>query len=270
MDPRLRFFYDLVRIVNFFQREQASPMVYILENTHPGEKVTTVVRSAGNLVQAFIGAPVVIDAADLGAATHRVRLFWSNMMQPEFLQAALPKLLIPSISLCSILKAHHIPTRPGHSDRPPFVTHNQLGGARLCMPTVVSYLGSRAFRPKENGNPGEGEVFNTESNLWEELDAEEKEQLMGYTPGDTAAAGVSEADRAIRLGRALEGNTMRRHREPTPPEPEESNLQLGGGALCKQPLRLSTMCLTSGKWSLQNPPFSNRPEFFSNGQPKSW
>ena len=77
------------------------------------------------------------------------------------------------------------------------------------MPTVVSYLGSRAFRPKENGNLGEGEAFNTENNLWEEPDAEEKEQLMGYTPIDTAAAGVSEADRAIRLGRALEGNTMR-------------------------------------------------------------
>ena len=77
------------------------------------------------------------------------------------------------------------------------------------MPTVVSYLGSRAFKPKENGNPGEGEVFNTESNLWEEPDAEEKEQLQGYTPGDTAAVGVSEAERAIRLGRALEGNTMR-------------------------------------------------------------
>ena len=79
----------------------------------------------------------------------------------------------------------------------------------MCMPTVVSYLGSRAFRPKENGNPGEGEFFNTESNLWEELDAKEKEQLMGYIPGDTAAVRVSEADRAVRLGRALEGNTMR-------------------------------------------------------------
>ena len=75
MDPRFRVFHDLVRIVNFFQREQASPMVYILENTHPREKVTRAVQSAGNLIHAFIGAPVVIDAADLGAAAHRVRLF---------------------------------------------------------------------------------------------------------------------------------------------------------------------------------------------------
>ena len=77
------------------------------------------------------------------------------------------------------------------------------------MPTIVSYLHSNAFRPKENGNPGEGEVFNTVSLEWEEPDAEEKEGLMGYSVGETAAPGVTDADRAIRLGRALEGNTMR-------------------------------------------------------------
>ena len=33
--------------------------------------------------------------------------------------------------------------------------------------------------------------------------------LLGYAAGDTAAPMVAEAERAIRLGRALEGNTMR-------------------------------------------------------------
>ena len=77
------------------------------------------------------------------------------------------------------------------------------------MPTVVSYLHSNAFRPKENGNPGEGEVFNTISLEWEELDTEEKEQLLGFAAGGPAAPGVTKAKRAIWLGRALEGNTMR-------------------------------------------------------------
>ena len=77
------------------------------------------------------------------------------------------------------------------------------------MPTVVSYLRSNAFRSKENGNPGEGEVFNTINLEWEEHDAEEKEMLLGYAAGDTLASGVLESERAIRLGRALEGNTMR-------------------------------------------------------------
>ena len=78
-----------------------------------------------------------------------------------------------------------------------------------ALTTVVSYLHSNAFRPKENGNPGEGEVFNTISLEWEEPDAEEKEMLLGYAAGDTLASGVTEAERGIRLGRALEGNTMR-------------------------------------------------------------
>ena len=38
---------------------------------------------------------------------------------------------------------------------------------------------------------------------------EEKELLLGYAAGDQSAPGVTEAERAIRLGRALEGNTMR-------------------------------------------------------------
>ena len=77
------------------------------------------------------------------------------------------------------------------------------------MPTIVSYLLSNAFRPKENGTPGEGQVFNKVSNKWEEPDAEEKEMLLGFNRCDTAAIGVSDEDRSIRIGRALDANTMR-------------------------------------------------------------
>ena len=77
------------------------------------------------------------------------------------------------------------------------------------MPTIVSYLLSHAFRPKENGTPGEGQVFNMMSNNWEEPDAEEKEMLLGFNRGDTAAIGVSDEERSIRIGRALDANTMR-------------------------------------------------------------
>ena len=77
------------------------------------------------------------------------------------------------------------------------------------MPTVVPYLLSNAYRQKNDGAPGGGQLFNKHSNEWDEPDAEEKKQLLGYTPGDTAALGVSDEDRSIRLGRALDGNTMR-------------------------------------------------------------
>ena len=77
------------------------------------------------------------------------------------------------------------------------------------MPTVVSYLHSNAFRAKHNGEPGEGQVYNGLPGQWEEPDADEKELLLGYLPGDTAAPGISDKERAIRLGRALDANVMR-------------------------------------------------------------
>ena len=75
MDPRFRYFYDMVTIINFFQREQTTPFVYILDNTYQGEKSTPAVIKAGELVHTFLGAPILVDAADLGEPTHRMRLF---------------------------------------------------------------------------------------------------------------------------------------------------------------------------------------------------
>ena len=123
---------------------------------------------AGELVQSIIGSPVLIDVADLGAAAHRVCLFWTNFIKPELLQAALPKGITPAPTLSKILHHNHIPTEPVHEDRFPFARHNKVGGTRLCMPTIVSYLRSNAFRPKATGSPGEGEVDNTQAKTWEE------------------------------------------------------------------------------------------------------
>ena len=50
MDPCFHYFYDLVRIINFFQLEQATPLIYILENTYLGEQCTAAVTKASNLV----------------------------------------------------------------------------------------------------------------------------------------------------------------------------------------------------------------------------
>ena len=77
------------------------------------------------------------------------------------------------------------------------------------MPTVVSYLHSNAFRAKDNGALGEGQVFNRITREWEEPDVEDKELLLGYLPGDTAAPGISDEEKAIRLGMALDGNVIR-------------------------------------------------------------
>ena len=154
-DPRFKYFFSLVNIINFLQREKTQPFIYILENTYPGEKTTNAVVKACQFVQSFIGAPVLIDAADLGAAAHRVRLFWTDFIKPELLQAALPTGVKPKPSLSHILRHNHIPSLPGHQDRFPFAAHNWVGSLRLCMPTSVLFLRSNAFRSKVDGAPRE-------------------------------------------------------------------------------------------------------------------
>ena len=77
------------------------------------------------------------------------------------------------------------------------------------MPTIVSFKGSYAFRTQEDGSPREGQVYNTNTHRWEEPDMGEKEQLLGFPEGTTWAEGVSAKQRAERLGKCMEGNTMR-------------------------------------------------------------
>ena len=76
------------------------------------------------------------------------------------------------------------------------------------MPTVVSYIRSNAYRPKSDGAPGEGEVFNSAKEKWEEPDCREKEQIMGYMAAETECPHAFEVERSMRLGRALDANVM--------------------------------------------------------------
>ena len=151
----------------------------------------------------------MIDAADLGSAAHRVRLFWTNFIKPEQLQEALPTGIKPRPSLREILNDNHFPSQVGHEDRFPFAKQNRLGIERKCMPTLVSFLRSNAFRTKITGGSGEGEAFNKTTGVWEEPEVEEKEELMGYVRGATATMNITENQRSIRIGRALDGTTMR-------------------------------------------------------------
>ena len=45
-DPRFRFFFNMVAIINFFQREQTSSLIYIMENTYNRERCTKAVQDA--------------------------------------------------------------------------------------------------------------------------------------------------------------------------------------------------------------------------------
>ena len=64
-------FLDMIRIVNYIQSEQLPAPLYLFENTYPGKPGQYPnVDKAAELIESFIGAPVVVDAAGLGSAAH--------------------------------------------------------------------------------------------------------------------------------------------------------------------------------------------------------
>ena len=209
-DDRFLPFLDMVKILNFLQAEQHPSPLFLFENTWPGMPGQYPnIDKASEMIEAFLGAPVVIDAAGLGSAAHRVRLFWTNWCRPEILQEAMPKDIRPTPSLKQILHDFHVPTKPSHNPRHPFAQHNKVGKQRICLPTIVSFPKSHAFREQANGKPGQGQLWNKLEKCWEEPSLEEKEQLMGYKVGATMGGLATRQQRLTRLGQAMDGNTMR-------------------------------------------------------------
>ena len=174
-DSRFDCFLDMVKILNYLQKEQKPSPLYLFENTWPGlPGQYPKVDEAATLIESFLGAPVTIDAAGLGSAAHRVRLFWTNWLKPETLQDAIPKDILPSPSLKQILHVDHVPSQPTKYPRPPFAGHNKVSQPRLTMPTIVSYPKSHAYRMQENGRPGDGLLWNKRTKRYEVPTLEEK------------------------------------------------------------------------------------------------
>ena len=209
-DDRFLPFLDMVKIINFLQANQEQQPLYLLENTWPGQpgQYPNIDKTA-SLIESFLGAPIRLDAAGLGSAAHRLRLFWTNWCRPEILQDAIPNDIRPSPTLKQILSVEHIPTAPSQLMKQPFAQHNVVGKKRITLPTLVSFPRSYAFRPKADGKAGEGELWNKITKCWEEPNITEREQLMGYKIGSTNGGMATDKQRIHRLGQAMDGNTMR-------------------------------------------------------------
>ena len=209
-DERFPTFLNMVHIINILQRVQCLPPIYCLENTWPGPAGRKEgIDKASDIIQAFIGAPVIVDAAGLGSAAHRVRLYWTNFCEPGLLENAIPRDILPSLLLTDILNQNHVSNNPLVPLVWPFVQHNQVGQPKVCLPTIVSYPGSFAFRRRVNGTPGEGQLWDAANHNWIEPTLREKEQLMGYRVDDTRGGLATVSERVVRLGQAMDGNTLK-------------------------------------------------------------
>lgn len=152
-------FLDMVRILNFLQAEHYPAPLYLFENTWPGHKSQYPrIDKASEMIESFLGALVIINA--------------------------MPQDILPSPSLAEVLHPYHVSTTLDLNWRPPFITHSHIGEPSVCLPTIVTFPKSHAYRPRANGEPGEGQLWNAITRKREEPTLAQKEQLTGYRRGD--------------------------------------------------------------------------------------
>ena len=203
-DPRSELFWELLRVLHWWQRMQATPVGYILENVPPLGLVGSQIKGDIQLVCRYLGAPVVVNAAALGSYAHRLRWKWTNLATTLGILAALHQLARPRGR-----HVDHILDEGRHAqvvvqdDQPPLAVVNQVGMPRLALPTVVSYPGSYAFRDQ-----GPGLVWDTTTQRLEEPRADEHERAMGFSTGTTATPEMTKVQRRQVLGQAMDLTSM--------------------------------------------------------------
>ena len=114
-DPRSSLFYELIRVLTTLEDIQCTystssmpSFAYICENVASHFDRRAHIRADFEEIRHYLGSPVVIDAARHGSGAHRLRAFWTNLVEPHILTAA-NQLVTRFISLNvnGILDPHH-------------------------------------------------------------------------------------------------------------------------------------------------------------------
>ena len=203
-DPRSALFWELLRLLKWWQRTQVTPVAYILENVPPLGSVSAQVQADAQEVCLHLGEPVTVDAAALGSYAHRLRWKWTNLAAAPGISMAL-RLITRPVGRCvdHILDAGRHSQTVVQADTAPLALVNNVGQPRLALPTLMSHPQSFAYR---DGGPGM--VFDTSTQRLDEPCADERERAMGFPTGTTCAPTLTESQRRQILGQAMDLNSM--------------------------------------------------------------
>ena len=200
-------FHDLVRIVGSLQQLQPNlPPLYILENTAmqlPFLKEHIRINDF-SVICSTVGAPVLLDAAQVNSHAHRLRNYWINLADRSVLAAVLScAQRHPGQTVQAVLDAGvHVQTCQ-RRNQPPWYPANVVGAGLHVLPTLVSYKSSRAFR---DGAPGV--LLDAAQKFFREPNAAERCRILGYAVESVMGPGVAEDDGHQVTGRAMDAFAM--------------------------------------------------------------
>ena len=196
-------------LINSLQQERASsgvrPAAYILENVamqYNSGVNAAMGQESFDTIRAMLGEPITFDAAAVGSRAHRLRNWWTNLASAPVTNAVLQAVKRPAgILVDQVLeKGWHAPATSEPSRRP-FYPCNGPHTPREALPTLTASLNSWAYR----GEQGAGMLVRADRAA-REPNPDEREQLLGFEPGASAAEGVSTTERHRAMGNCWDVN----------------------------------------------------------------
>ena len=198
-DKKSCILWDVLEVIKIFQDNAPEDINgnklmpgFLIENvsqcSSPDPKKQAALENDWALIREYLGPEVVLDAAKLGGASHRVRAFWTNLMPTSFLQDIYDHMdPIPPKPLREILTFGFVP-------QPAFTT-DSTSARRLekgyfpinvqrqplkVFPTLVATPDSDAYKFDERGVPAQGMVHNnTGLQNARPLNATERARILG-------------------------------------------------------------------------------------------
>jgi len=201
---------DVTRIIRYLQERAGppNPPAYILENVamqhnFRHEHVREIVYKE---LLGKLGVPIAFDAVQVGSRAHRLRNYWTNLIDGARGHLVFQNLSCPvKTPLNDIMGPGRYPMKVGPTERSHgFFQVNQPGEERRVFPTFTAYPMSRAFKEKRPGS-----VYDRNTKRWDEPNAEEREACMGYDVGGTAADGATNQERCQLLGQAMDVHSVK-------------------------------------------------------------
>jgi hypothetical protein len=202
---RSGLFYPLLRVIRMFQYWAPENTVgYLLENVamqfnwkHRGPREDFMV------IQHLVGKATTVDAARLGSYTHRLRNFFTNLVDPVILQDQLDAIERPvNLGAISVFPPH-VELQPLRSLRKaPYYTCGVVGQPPQAMPTLMARKRSYSFRDNGPGVVYDRVLGPREPNITE------RELLLGYPKGTVDIPGISDDDKHRITGGCMDAITM--------------------------------------------------------------
>jgi hypothetical protein len=138
-----------MRLTQWWYTHQSTLPGYIFENVPLLGDTRQKVVTDGEYINQILGTPTFLDAASLGSFVHRPRWFWTNLVSPQVLSAAIariPRLVNRKVD--DILDDHCVSLEVTKDDTLPFALVNKVGIPRGALLTFVTYPRYFAFRSR--------------------------------------------------------------------------------------------------------------------------